>query len=268
LSKRLAAVVADLEFDPPRGPLTLDDIQERASLDRPAARNIAHRLAAAGWLRQVKHGWYEFVPGSAVFPSASTWPLLIGINQPHLISGLTAAREHSLTPQLPTRHLLVLDSAHRVPRTIARSPEFRVARLRPWRVFGFELLAKDGVDVPMATTERVIIDAIEHPDWFAGIGETARIIGQGLPRADRKQLISDAIQWRSFSALSRLGWWGDDVLPEGWSEAERARLIKNGAARSPVVLVPGLGREGPVDPRWRVIVNASEQALQMERDVR
>jgi predicted transcriptional regulator of viral defense system len=268
LSRRLASVVAGFEFDPPLQPLTLDDIQSRTRTNRAEARKIAHRLACAGWLRQVKRGWYEFVPASALYPSTSAWALLSGITQPHVVSGLTAARQHSLTPQLASRHLLVLDSGKRVPRAIGRSHDFRIARLRPWRVFGAEPVVKDGVDVPMATVERVTLDAICYPDWFAGIGEAARILGIGLLRADRNELIEGAIRWRSHSLVSRLGWWGDRMFAGGWNEPERARLVAAGIARSPVALVPGIRPSGEVDRNWRVMVNASEATLQMERGVR
>jgi predicted transcriptional regulator of viral defense system len=268
LPRSLAPVVSALEFNPPTGAISLAELADRAGVDRVSARHLASKLVREGWLHRVKRGYYEFVPAAALYPSGSTWPLLATIRQPHLISGLTAAREHGLTPQLATRHLVVVDDDHPVPRPLYRSETFRVARLRPWRVFGSEPVNRDGVDVPFARIDRVIIDAIQYPDWFSGIGEAARVISRGLPRADRGALIDDAARWRSTSLFRRLGWWGDRVLEGGWSDRERVLLQRDQKHGVYVSLVPGGARRGLRDREWGVTLNVPEEALLMETAVR
>ena len=270
LPPSLAPVVAALEFEPPEGPLSLADIARLANLSPERARLTASRLAKHGWLERIRPGLYEFVPAAQGFPFGTEWHALVGVTQEVVVSGLTAARLHGLTPQLPSRHLLVMRVDRAVPRPIARSERFRVARLKPWRVFGAERQTIDGVSVPIARPERVLLDAIERPDWFAGVGETARILARGLPRADRDRLVAWAERWRSRALLRRVGWWGERVLgPGAWSAPQRERLTAGAPHGNHVgALVHGVPPSGRRDPRWGVVVNVPEDALKLEDAVR
>ncbi len=130
---------------------------------------------------------------------------------------------------------------------------------------------RDGVAVPMALLERLLIDAVEHAGWFGGIGEAARVLARGLPRADRAVLLDGAARWRSGALCQRLGWWGDRVFADGWDKPQRRRLeLMCGA--NPVRLLRRGDADGAApmrtDPRWRVIVDVPDDVLEMEVGVR
>jgi predicted transcriptional regulator of viral defense system len=271
LPRSLARLVAAWELDPPGRLLGITDIASLAEVGPEHARVLAQRLVERGWLARVSRGRFEFVPGAMGYPSGSEWSLLAGVRVPMVISGLTAARHHGLSPQLATRHIAVVPVGATIPRPLARSRRFRVARLVPWRVFGSERVDRDGVAVPMALLERLLIDAIEQPEWFGGIGEAARVLARGLPRADRAVLLDDAERWRSAALCQRLGWWGDRMLADGWDKLERRRLeLRSGS--KPIRLlrrVAGAPAAPPrTDPRWRVIVDVPDDVIEMEMGVR
>lgn len=266
LPRSLARLVAAWELDPPGRLLGITDIAGLADVSPEHARVLAQRLVERGWLARVRRGRFEFVPGAMGYPSGSEWSLLDGVRVPMVISGLTAARHRGLSPQLATRHIAVVPLGAAVPRPLARSTRFRVARLVPWRVFGSEVVERDGVDVPMALLERLLLDAIEHVDWFGGIGEAARVLARGLPRADRTTLLDDAERWRSAALCQRLGWWGDRVFPDGWGKTERRRLERICGSK-PVRLLrrrDAVVAPGRTDRRWRVIVDVPDDVLDME----
>jgi predicted transcriptional regulator of viral defense system len=271
LPRSLARLVAAWELDPPGRLLGIADIATRAEVGPEHARVLAQRLVERGWLARVSRGKFEFVPGAMGYPSGSEWSLLVGVRVPMVISGLTAARHRGLSPQLATRHIAVVPQGATIPRPLARSTRFRVARLVPWRVFGSELVERDGVAVPMALLGRLLIDAIEHAEWFGGIGEAARVLARGLPHADRAVLLNDAARWRSGALCQRLGWWGDRVFATGWDKPERRRLELMGGAK-PVRLLRRYDDDAAAptrtDPRWRVIVDVADDVLEMEMGVR
>lgn len=268
--KSLAPIVSELEFDPPTGPLTLDDLSRISGVPRDRVRLVASRLAQRGWLARVRPGLYEFVPAAEGYPSASEWRAFTGLRHEVVISGLTAAQQHGLTPQLPSRHVVIVRADRSVPRWLMHTERFRVVRLRPERVFGAEMTAIDGVQVPVACLERVLIDAVAHPRWFAGAAEVARIIRIGFPQASRRRLLEGVGRYDSFAVARRVGWWGERILGSGaWSAHQRNESLRGRRPGEKVgSLVPGEGRGGSMDTRWGLTLNVSEERLASEEAVR
>lgn len=268
--KSLAPIVSTLEFDPPTGLLTLDDLALIAGVPRDRVRLIASRLAQRGWLARVRPGLYEFVPAAEGYPSASEWHVFTGLDHKLVVSGLTAAQHHGLTPQLPSRHVVIVPADRSTPRWLMHPERFRVVRLRPERVFGAQMTVFDGVRVPLASLERVLIDAVAHPRWFAGAAEVARIIRAGFPLANRRRLLGGVRRYGSLAVARRIGWWGERTLgPSAWSANERKELL-GGRRPSEKIgsLIPGEGPTGRMDPRWGLALNVSEDALMSEEAVR
>jgi predicted transcriptional regulator of viral defense system len=264
LPEHLAKLVTGLEFAPPEQPLSVRELGERFDLPPARARLAVHRLQELGWLRRVRHGFYEFVPAAAVYPSGSPWLVFAGIEVPYLVSGLAAAHELRLTPQLPSRPLVILPAKTRVPAGLADSNQFRIVRQRPWRIVGWEPRELDGVLVHLAQTERVAVDASDHPDWFGGIGEAARILARALARGDQDALVELALSWRSHATVRRIGWWGDRLLPDGWTPTGRRRLLAALPERGTTRLLTGGPTGGRRDSGWDVVVNVPDEVLQME----
>lgn len=268
LSAALGQVVAQLEANPPVGPLTVGDIHDLIGRDKPRenARVLAKRLARRGWLHRLGRGLYEFVPAAGVLPSGSPWLLLTELAMPYRVSGIAAAAHHRLTTQLPGRRLLVMPRSASVPTRLDQSPAFRIAQVKDERIGTAAPVVIDGVQVQMATLERTVLDAIQHPGWFGGIGEAQRVITRGVPRADADTLISEAGADPRVAA-QRVGWWLEQLraLSHDQRSALRAAI---GTHPSDQPLVPGAARRGRHDATWHLIINADADAGSGEEQVR
>lgn len=268
LPKALAPLVAAWEFDPPDGLVTNRQIAELAGVTAEHARVVAGRLVRAGWLDRVGRGSYRFVPAAMAYPRRAPWPLLAASHTPHLVSGLTAARHHRLTPQIPTRHLVIFSRDKTPPKQVSASPAFRVVRFRPDRIFGGAPQEMDGTTVTVARPERVMIDAAMNPEWVDGAEEATRILRRGFRKSDIAVLIDFITRYGSERLTRRMGWWGDRLLPEGWSDTDRRLLTAMLGSSRGGTLVPNSNRSGPFDARWGVYENVPTAVFENSERVR
>lgn len=267
LPRWLAGYVAALEFDSPGRPLDIAELGARFKLSPQRTREIAYALAQIGWLRRVSHGVYEFIPAAAVYPSASNWLPFAHVSAPYFVSGLAAAQVLRLTTQLPSRQLVVIPQRTRAPKAFSRAG-MRIVRVTPDRHYGWDEIDVEGVSVRVASTARLVIDLVEHPDWFDGTGEAARVIERSFRRSGVGEIVETVLRWPSSAAARRVGWWADRLLGTSWQGRsallERAR--DGGAER--LGLVPGVPARGPALEPWRITVNVDEDVLAMETAIR
>ena len=177
LPRWLAGYVAALEFDSPGRPLDIAELGARFKLSPQRTREIAYALAQIGWLRRVSHGVYEFIPAAAVYPSASNWLPFAHVSAPYFVSGLAAAQVLRLTTQLPSRQLVVIPQRTRAPKAFSRAG-MRIVRVTPDRHYGWDEIDVEGVSVRVASTARLVIDLVEHPDWFTDAGVPEKLSGE------------------------------------------------------------------------------------------
>lgn len=262
LSRTLGAIVAQWEADPPSGVLTMDDIEQMMGprVSRAYARTIAKRLVDAGWLARIGRGHYEFVPASKIFPSGSTWLALDEMHISYMVTGLAAAAIRRLTPQLPSRRLVVVPRGASIPARLKNAGEFRFAQMKRERVFGADPVTLDGIEVLVACRERIVVDAVQHPSWFGGVGETARILNRAVTDMHTARLLEYVRRYDARVVAQRTGWWISTLQPDllDAGELDQLRLLAAGPKGHATTreLIPGLGSNGTFDSSWQLIVNA------------
>ncbi len=148
------------------------------------------------------------------------------------------------------------------PKEVSASPAFRVVRLRPDRIFGGESEEMDGTTVTVARPERVMIDAAMHPEWVDGSEETARILNRGFRKSDVAVLVDFITRYRSERLTRRMGWWGDRLLPQGWSDTDRRLLTAMLGSSRGGTLLPSTKRSGSFDARWGLYENVPTDVLE------
>lgn len=174
---------------------------------------------------------------------------------PHLITGGRALEEYGLTNQ----HFFT--SVVLVPSPVS-SFSFRgeTARFLPTdseRIWGWK---RSGPR--FAVPERALVDAVSHSRY--GVSLTMAL--GALERAQEKtpdfldRLAVAARRYGSSAAARRLGLLVERLFGE---EAAEPFLELIGDSRTPVLLRASGAKEGPIDRKWRVVVNASTEPERM-----
>lgn len=223
------------------------------------ARAVASSLARKGLLHRVSKGVYRVQPlGAIAVPRArssiAAAALAFG-EMPYYIGGRTAASLHRLTTQ---RFTTVIDVY--TPRRV-RPRQLELATLVVHPVvpqlleFGTRRMIIDDVPVTVSDPERTWLDLLDRSSRLLGFAEARSMLHAHLgTRLDAKRLVAYARRWPKASTARRMG-----VLLEleGIDEHILDPLVKSlRASSSDAVLEPGGWRKGPVNPRFRVIMNS------------
>lgn len=174
-------------------------------------------------------------------------------DEPHYLGGLWAISLHGLSQQ---RYAAVVDAfvTHRLAARRLGAGRVRFHAL-PKDAFGYGVTAVDieGIAVRVSDPERTMLDALDHPRIFGGIGRALDIAREHLDRMDAKRLVQYALQGSRLSTCQRLG-----VLLERAELSARALgplRSKARATHSLLSFVPEAPRTGRVNQRWNVVEN-------------
>jgi predicted transcriptional regulator of viral defense system len=265
LSKNEAKVVLGLEWNR-RSTVRLTDL--RAALGAPASdgylRFVAHRLVQKGWLERLRPGLYHLIPAErGIDAVADTNPLSAGaeLASPSYFSYGTACTHHGLTDQVFGETYIACMTRRR-PVTV-RDTRYVFVHVPADRFFGFGPVMVFGEPVQMATLERALLDAIDHPEFSGGIGEVAHIVARASSRVSWDGLLECGARMRSSAILQRLGCLLDVQRAELPPSARRGLegLIHAG---SRIFLAPKgrWGTAGQVQRPWNVVVNVPPGLLE------
>jgi predicted transcriptional regulator of viral defense system len=172
--------------------------------------------------------------------------------EPYLITGGRALQHHHLTDQhffsvavlVPTR---VSTFAYRGERAVFLATD-------PKRIWGWQ----GGERPRIATPERVILDVLSNTRYSVPFSQALTALNLEVQRHPGflERLESSVRRFESHAAARRVGLLVDRLFGPD-AAAPFRELI--GASRTPVLLRRGADTQGPIDPTWRVIVNASTQ---------
>jgi predicted transcriptional regulator of viral defense system len=254
LSRREVSLLAEWERAR-RSSITIADI--RASVGASAARDVARDLVRKRALQRLRPGRYLLRPFRTIGrPSApSTAVALEGLlrDERHYLGGLWALSFHGLTEQ---RYESRFD-AFVTHRLAARSLGFARVRFHVLerRAFDYGVTTSpiEGVDVHISDVERTILDALDHPRLFLGIGRGVELTKSHLSHLDRKRLVAHAVAGSKSSTCQRLG-----VLLQraGMSQPSLAKLrMRARETTSLLSMNPDTPRRGAVNRDWNVVEN-------------
>jgi len=111
--------------------------------------------------------------------------------------------------------------------------------------------------------ERTILDGLHLPRRIGGIAEVAGALARYPDRMSASRIVDYVRRYGLVSVMKRLGWLLERVVPSQ-AEAVTGDLPKAFPAsrqRTPTLLDPSLPKTGPLDERWKVIVNVADRDL-------
>jgi len=167
----------------------------------------------------------------------------------HLITGGRALEEHRLTNQHFFSILVLVPC--RVSSFSFRGEKAVFMATDPERIWGWQ---EHGPHY--ATPERAVIDAVSHARYGVSLPMAVGALSRAAERdvGFLGRLAAAADRYGSAASARRVGLIVDRLFGEA-AAAPFSELI--GDSRTPVPLRPSGAKQGPVDRKWRVMVNAS-----------
>lgn len=249
---------------PARGQYTFTtaDARNRQPDVSPAATMIALRRAAdAGLIVTPVRGFHVVLPLEDRLAGSPSWrlfldPLLRFLGLPYYVGLLTAAAHHGASAQAAQVVQVVVPRQRRPVAVGQVRIEFivnRAAAQAPVR-----LINTPGGRLRMATPELTALDVVRFPARSGGWGNVLTVLRDLAPGL-RAAGVADALETQPAAAdVQRLGYLLEQVGGQHATRPLRRWLDPRPVSWTP--LVPGAGRVGERDERWRVIVNERIEA--------
>jgi predicted transcriptional regulator of viral defense system len=111
--------------------------------------------------------------------------------------------------------------------------------------------------------ERTILDGLHLPRRIGGVMEVAGALARYPDRISPSRLVDYVKRYGLVSVMKRLGWLLERVAPSQ-AESVTSELVKAFPAsrqRTATLLDPSVPETGPLDQKWKLIVNVSNDDL-------
>lgn len=224
-------------------------------------RQALHHLARSGWIVRLKNGVYGVAGALPGTTPLHEFEIAMALVQPAAISHWSAMSFHGMTDQAP-RRVFVLTTARSVPRirngTRGREGGYRAGgttyqfvQVAPSRFFGLEEVWVNDARVRITDPERTLLDGLMAPEYCGDFAEVLHAFGMRGAALDVDRIVRYALRLDGATA-KRLGW----ILERQGVAPARLVPLREVVIKGPRVLDPTGPRRGPVEPGWRIQVNA------------
>ena len=156
-----------------------------------------------------------------------------------------------------------------------RNTSYKFVTLVDNKFFGFTMAEEDGCKICVAEPEKAVLDSLDKPKYYGGVSQVIYVVSNAInSNVDRDKLLLYADRMGSNSILQRLGYIVDLLSERGLINVGEyflnsiMGLIPEGASYS--YLGPGgtHDRKGPVEGRWKIIMNVDETTALSELKVK
>lgn len=223
---------------------------------RSKTHDALNRLRNAARIRQVRRGVLVLPDSTGIYDVDLEELIAAVFAEPYLITGGAALQAHGLLDE----HFFQVTVLATRPTEALRwqRQSTRLVITAPGRIWGGAPATPRGPHRArplIAAPERAILDAVSNPRYGVSLTQAMAALRRALSRdADFALRLREAtVRYRSDSTARRVG-----LLVEALSDAETAAPFHAliGTRQGAIPLRPSGGDGGPVDPRWRVRVNA------------
>jgi predicted transcriptional regulator of viral defense system len=240
---------------------TRDACDQQPAISAASTNAALARAEAAGLIVTPVRGFHVVVPLEDRGVGAPSWrifldPMMTDLSLPYYVGLLTAAAQHGASPQAGQVTQVVVPRQRR-PIDVGRGRiEFVVCH--DTASAPIEFVNAPSGRYRMATPELTALDLVRYSSRAGGWGNVVSVL-RDLAPALRPSHFRPVLATEPAAAdIARLGY-----LLEQLGAADAAAPLHRWIEARPeswVPLVPGSGRAGVRDPRWRIVVNESIEA--------
>jgi predicted transcriptional regulator of viral defense system len=233
---------------------TIRDVMSELGCSYEHAKVIANSLVRKKWSIPITRGKYLIVPLSAGKKSLYTeheFVIASHLAYPYYIAYWSALNHHRFTEQVPMTVFIATTKRLR-GRTILGN-RFKFVTISKRKFFGFEKARIGDSLVNVASKEKSLADALDHPEYCGGIAEVAKCLENAKGQVSFEKVVDHASKMGNEAILKRLGYLLEtlDIKRDpDFLGRVRKRMSKGISAldRSAV-------RKGTYNTRWNLLVN-------------
>lgn len=253
------------------------EVQKYLNIGAGYASKILERLDRKGYLERIIRGKYLFIPleygYEERYPPMNS--LVVGsvLMEPYYYGYQTANNYHGFTSQFsPTAYICTVKPRRNFR---WRNTSYRFVTLVVNKFFGFTKVKADGCDVNVAEPEKAVLDTLDKPGYCGGVSQAAYVVSNALGSGlDTDKLLSYVVRMGQNSVLQRLGYLVELLSERGLINVGEdflnsiTGLIPEGVSYTYLGPVGTHGHQGPVEGRWKIIMNVDEATVLSELEVK
>lgn len=232
----------------------------RACGDRKTATRAIEWLEQNGWLQPIRRGAWA-VRSRTLTVAARTVDLIGDLSgSPHLVTGGYALALSGLSDQ--AYRTVIVATARRRRDWAWSGEQVHYVQLPDDRLWGGSI--RRGSRTTVAESERALLDSLAHPRWGVSLAHAVEALDRALSDREHfaERLAAATARYGNAQLARRVGYLVG--LLAGEDEAKLFRALR-GRSNAAALLAVGAGRQGPVDPTWRVRLNVAPDRLLSHR---
>ncbi len=261
LSDREAALLSMLARDG-RSVIGYEDVSNAVHASYQNARKIVERLTKKRWLIQIARGRYLISPLSAGIESEYTehefvMASSLAAGRPYYIAYWTALNHYGYTEQTPL--VVSVATTSRISNAVVHGVRYKFITIGKAKFFGTRSLLVGGKKITISDRNKTMADALDHPEYCGGIEEVAKCLWNARDDVSFEKIVDYSKRIQNSTAIKRLGYLTDVLgmdVPSPLYDQMRG-LIGSGLS----LLDPHSTKSKKSNPRWRLFVNASTDAI-------
>jgi predicted transcriptional regulator of viral defense system len=253
------------------------EIQKILDIKAGYASKLLERLNQKGYLERILRGKYLYIP--LEYGYEDRYPpmnsLVVGsvLMEPYYYGYHTANNYHGYTLQFSPMSYICTVKPRRNFRW--RNFTYKFVTLVDDKFFGFTKVKTDGCEINVAEPEKAVLDTLDKPTYCGGVSQAAYVVSAAFHTGlDMDKLLSYGIRMKKLSILQRLGYLVELLSERGFINIRGdflnyiTSLIPEDVSYTYLGPVTIHGKQGPVEDRWKIIMNVNEVTVLSELEVK
>jgi predicted transcriptional regulator of viral defense system len=232
---------------------TFEDAASISSLGSQSLKVTLSRMEKEGWIERIEKGKYLIIPLGARKGGYTINEFIIGsqLVKPAVISYWSALNYHGFTEQIPNTVFIQTTARKKEQDIEIFGVRFRIVRITEKKLFGFEKVWIDDVEVLITDREKTIVDCLDKPQYCGGIAEASKALHGDL---DIEKLKKYAIDIGNSAVIKRLGILCDKI-------GLKVDVEPGSISGNYPLLDPSMHGNGILNRKWKIRENVSEKYL-------
>jgi predicted transcriptional regulator of viral defense system len=222
-------------------------LYRKTHIEKEALSVILSRLEDRGFIERIEKGKYLIIPLDSEKGSYTLHEFVIGsyLIEPSAISYWSALHYYGLTEQIPRTVFLQTPARKKKSRLNIFGLDYQIVRIKKEKFYGLRKEWIEEAAVSITDKEKTIIDCLDKPQYSGGIIEVAKALKTGL--LNQKRINEYVLKIDNLSVVRRLGFLCDQIgLPLALPPIKSKKYL---------LLDPTMPSMGPVNTKWRLIIN-------------
>jgi predicted transcriptional regulator of viral defense system len=242
----------------------IEDVVSELGCSYKYSKVLVNNLTKKKWVIVLKRGVYLIVPLSAGVKSRYTeheFVVASHLVSPYYIAYWSALNFYGFTEQTP--FTVFVATTRRVKNREVLNISYKFVTLSKRKFFGFEPTAVSTYKINVSDREKTLADALDHPEYCGGMVEVAKSLWNAKEELSIEKIADYAERMGNAAILKRFGYLVEVLDVD--IDLEVLSKLRGMISRGMSAFDPTLPKKGRYDTRWNLLVNVSEETLEIWR---